>query len=308
MVPQQQRDQMKIGKRTLAILTVIISLFALCGRSQAVCVSHQAELTDALNGAKGLLESELFARTNGTPTAQQTREAKAIARALATLSLPATNTSQNYGLFLKAATQLGPLALQGAIGLAGSNVFSAFTNQAQAEVDCTAERVGALGEFNRSKRPASNQLAQAQRILNSIASANPQVALLLGRQIYLKIVLANKLAAIGEAHPGFAPDGVAGKTLTHTERGNSGTVQFINDTEANEESENDPLHMSTYMYDRNGLNTAVLSLTSPGDGGGEDVTIAKLKFLSSTNGTFTFRFEDADGSSGSGSGRFSLTP
>jgi hypothetical protein len=126
--------------------------------------------------------------------------------------------------------------------------------------------------------------------------------------VYLKIVLANKLAAIGEAHPGFAPDGVVGKTLTHTERGNSGTVQFINDTEANEESDNDPLHVSTYMYDRNGLNTAVLSLTSPGDSGGEDTTIAKLRFLSSTNGTFTFRFEDADGSQGSGSGRFSLTP
>src|SRR5829696_6638448 len=113
---------MKNGKRTLAKLTVIISLFVLCGRSQAVCVSHQGELTDALNAAKGVLESELFARTNGTPTAQQTREAKAIAHALATLSLPATNTSQNYGLFLKAATQLGPLALEGPIGLAGANV------------------------------------------------------------------------------------------------------------------------------------------------------------------------------------------
>jgi hypothetical protein len=300
---------MKIGKRTLAKLAVIISLFVFCGRSLAVCVSHSEDLSDALNVAKGVLESELFARTNGTPTAQQTREAKAITRALATLSLPATNTSQNYGLFLKAATQLGPLALDGPIGLAGANVFGAFTNQAQAEIDCTAERVGALGEFNRSKRPASNQLAQAQRSLNSIESANPQVALLLARVVYLKIVLANKLAGIGEAHPGFAPDGVAGKTLTHTEGGDTGTVQFINDTEANETPANDPVHMSIYMYDRNGLNTAGLKLTYPGDvAETTNTTNVKLKFLSSTNGTFTFRFEDADGSTGSGRGRFSLTP
>jgi len=300
---------MNMGKRTLAKFTVIISLFALCGRSQAVCVNHLGELNDALNTVGGVLVSELFARTNGTPTAQQTREAKAIARALTTLSLPATNTSQGYGLFLKAAQQLGPLALQGQIGLAGSNVFSAFTNQAQAEIDCTAERVGALGEFNRSKRPASNQLAQAQRTLNTIHTlSNPQVALLLGRQVYLKIVLANKLAAIGEAHPGFAPDGVIGKTLTHTERGDTGTVEFINDTEANEIPANDPAHSSTYMYDRNGLNSAALKLTFPGDPTGTNTTNVKLKFLSSTNGTFTFKFEDADGSTGSGNGRFSITP
>jgi hypothetical protein len=134
------------------------------------------------------------------------------------------------------------------------------------------------------------------------------VALLLARQVYLKIVLANKLAAIGEAHPGFAPDGVGGKTLTHTERGETGTVEFINDTKATETPANDPAHMSTYMYDRDGLNSAALRLTSPGDGGGEDTTNVKLRFLSSTNGTFTFRFEDADGSKGSGSGRFSITP
>jgi len=300
---------MNMGKRTLAKFAVIISLFALCGRSQAVCVNHLGELNDALNTVGGVLVSELFARTNGTPTAQQTREAKAIARALTTLSLPATTTSQGYGLFLKAAQQLGPLALQGQIGLAGSNVFSAFTNQAQAEIDCTAERIGALGEFNRSKRPASNQLAQAQRTLNTIHTlSNPQVALLLGRQVYLKIVLANKLAALGEAHPGFAADSVVGKTLTHTEGGNTGTVQFINDTEANETPANDPAHASTYMYDRNGLNSAALKLTFPGDPTGTNTTNVKLKFLSSTNGTFTFKFEDADGSKGSGIGRFSLTP
>jgi hypothetical protein len=298
---------MKIGKRTLAILTVIISLFALCGRSQAFCVSHQGELNDALAAAQATLASELSTRTNDTP--RDRREAKAITRALATLSLPATNTSQSYGLFLKAATQLGPLALEGPIGLAGANVFGAFTNQAQAEIDCTAERVGALGEFNRSKRPASNQLAQAQRSLNSIELANPQVALLLARQVYLKIVLANKLAGIGEAHPGFAPDGVAGKTLTHTERGRTGTVQFINDIEANETSATGDPHPSTYMYDRNGLNTAGLKLTYPGDvAETTNTTNVKLKFLSSTNGTFTFKFEDADGSKGTGSGRFSLTP
>jgi hypothetical protein len=301
---------MNMGKRTLAKFTVIISLFALCGRSQAVCVSHLGDLQNALTAVGGALVNELFTRTNNpNATPQQKREAQAIARALTTLSLPATNTSQGYGFFLKAAQQLGPLALQGQIGLAGSNVFSAFTNQAQAEIDCTAERIEALGEFNRSKKPASNQLAQAQRTLNTIHTlSDPQVALLLGRQVYLKIVLANKLAAIGEAHPGFAADGVAGKTLTHTERGSTGTVQFINDTEANEESDGEPAHSSTYMYDRNGLNSAALKLTSPGDPTGTNTTNVKLKFLSNTNGTFTFKFEDADGSKGSGSGRFSLTP
>src|SRR4051812_27228876 len=118
MVLPLGRDHMNIGKRTLAKLTVIISLFVLCGRSQAVCVSYLGDLQNALNSVGATLVGELFTRTNNPDaTPQQKREAKAIARALTTLSLPATNTSQGYGLFLKAAQQLGPLALQGQIGL-----------------------------------------------------------------------------------------------------------------------------------------------------------------------------------------------
>jgi hypothetical protein len=299
---------MKTGKLILAKLTIILSLLALCGRSEAVCVSHQEKLIEALNGAGGVLVAEYNARTNSDATPQQKREAKAIARALATLSTPATNTAQGYSIFLKAATQLGPLAVSGPIGVAGTNVFAAFTNQAQAEIDCTADRIGALGEFNRSKKSASNQLAQAQRTLNTIHTlSNPQIALLLGRQVYLKIVLANKLAAIGEAHPGFAVDGLIGMRLTHTERNETGTIDFINDVQANQDSGTDQAHPSTYTYDRNGLNTAALELKYPNNDGDENVTNVKLKFLSSTNGTFTLKFHGGDGSRDSGNGRFTLT-
>ena len=301
---------MKIGKLILAKTLILAALFASAARSNAACGDPSADLVNALNNAYGVLQSEQHERTNNpAATPLEKKQAAAIARALNTLALPATNTFQLYSLFLKGAQQLGALALTDPqIAVAGSNVFTAFTNQSQAEIECATARVAALGEFNRSKKPASNQVAQAAQTLIAIGSqSNPQIGLLLARQVFQKIFVANKLAAIGEAHPGFAPNGVVGETLTHTERGETGTVHFDNDTQATEVPANDPPRTSSYSYDRTGLNNADLKLEYPGDVSGTNTTLVKLRFQSNTNGTFTYKFTDADGSRGSGSGRFSIT-
>jgi hypothetical protein len=299
---------MNTGKSLIAKIIVIAAFFALAGRSQAVlCANYLAEIEAAVGIAYATLTNAVATITNDPPlTALEKKQAAAMTRAIRTLTNQPATPAEAYGLFVKAALQLGPLALQGPIGAAGTNLFNAFTNEAQAEIDCTWGRIAALNDFVRTKRAASNQLAQAQRTLDTIPTlTNPQIGILLGRVVFRKIVVANKLAAIGEAHPGFAPNGVIGKTLAHTEGAHSGTVHFDDGVQATE-TDDEGTRTSAYTYTRTGLNKSTLVLMNPGDVSGTNTTIAKLRFLSNTNGTFTYRFEDSDGETGGGSGRFTI--
>lgn len=300
---------MKTLRSQITKALVLLALFAFAGRSQAVCTNYLADIFNGVAFAYATLTNEVANITNNPPlTAAEKKQAAAMTQAIRTLTNQPASAAEAYNLFVKAALQLGPLALQGNIGAAGTNLFNAFTNEAQAEIDCTFERVAALNDFVRTKRAASNQLVRAQATLNTIPTlTNPQIGILLGRVVFKKITVANRLAAIGEAKPGFAPEPgtVVGKTLTHVEGGETGTVHFDTDVQATE-TDGAEVKTSTYEYDRVGLNKAKLTLMNPGDVTGTNTTVANLRFTSPTNGTFTYNFTGADGSRGSGSGRFSL--
>lgn len=274
---------MKQGKLHWVLILTIGATLLLANRSQAYYTNFLDSVSNALT----------FAYEQVTPptNAVERRQAAAFLRALKTLGKPSTSVAGDYNLFLTAALQLGPIAFSPEFGPIGSNTFLVFTNEAQAEIDATRIRVAALNNFVRNKRPASNAVARAQGTLNSIADlTNPQLAILLVRQVFAQIVIANKLAAFGETHSGFARNTVIGKNLGHTEQGNTGNVYFNNDVQATQ----DALLDTTYTYTRTGLNTATLVLVQT-DGGGTSTTTVKLRFTSAGGGTFTFRNVNSDG-------------
>lgn len=289
------------------LVSTVAAILLFANRSQAECTNYVADIQFAVGTAYGILTTTYHDLTNNpSPTPLQRHQAGLIKRAIADLSKPAATPADAYKLFFNAAQHLGPLALQSPFADFGSNIFNVFTNEAQAEIDCTTERVGALNSFVRTKKPASNQLAQAQATLNSIHTlTDPRIALLVARQVFVKIVAANKQAAIGEAHPGFAADNVIGLTLEHTERGGMGTVHFDDATQASE-TDSDGNSTPTYTWTRTGLNTATLVLTNDEGGGLTSTTTVKIRFSSTTTGTFTFRNVDSDNSVNVGSGRFTL--
>jgi len=278
------------------ILILTIMLFV-AGQSHALYTTYLDGVSNYLSGTYAYL-------TNlPSPTRADKATTGLIKRALRDLSKPSTSVPGDYGLFVMAVQHLGRLALTNAVLLeAGSNVFNAFTNDAQAEIIATADRIAALSDFVPTKRSAGIQLAQAQLALDRIGTLTDiKIALLVGRQVFVKIVAANRLAAIGEAHPGFAPESVVGVTLTHQEHGNTGTVHFDDATQATQ-TDSSGTNLSDYIWTRTGLNTATLVLTESSGS-----TTVKLHFTSATGGTFIFRnMDSSSGAAESGSGRFNF--
>jgi hypothetical protein len=280
---------MKIGKLH-SILTLIIAAMLFCAeRSQAIYTPY---LTGVSNG----IAAYAATLTNSTDKAQ----AKVVARVLKDLSKPSTSVASDYRLFLQAATHLGRLAYQPPFGAIGSNTFAYFIAEAQTNIAVTTGRIGALNDFVRTKRSASNQLFAAVATLTAIgATSDPQRGLLLASQVFAKLVAANKLAATGEAHPGFALGSLTGLMLHHMERNNSGDIHFTSNTAATETETGGSPEPITYTYARTGLSTATLVLNESGG-----TTTVKLRFTSTTAGTFTFRH--VGGETDSGSGAFTL--
>jgi len=266
----------------------------------------QAYYTNYLDGVSNTLAYVYATLTNDpSPDASERRQIALIDRALRTLSLPSTTVAGDYKLFVKAATQLGPIAEDPLFLELGTNVFDAFTNEAQVQIIAAGERIAALNDFVGVKRAASNQVRQAQATLDRIPTLTDiRLALVVGRQVFNKINVANRLAGIGEAKPGFALDSVIGKTLTHTERGNSGTIHFddaLNATQTESGGSPEPV---TYTWTRKGLHTATLEITAEEESG-TSVTTVKLKFTSATGGTFTFSNVSGGGTE-TGSGTFTI--
>lgn len=286
---------MKQGKLHWAFILAVTSILVSAHRSHGY-------YTNFLDTASNTLSSAYHSLTNTATNAVQRREAATILRALRDLSKPSTSVAGDYSLFIAAATHLGPLAFTPQFEVIGSNTFLLFTNEAQAQIDAAEIRVAALNDFVRNKRPASNAVVRAQATLDSIPTlTNPQIGILLVRQVFAQVATANRLAAFGETHSGFALNSVIGKNLTHTERGETGDIFFNNDVQATE----DTLLDTTYTYTRTGLNTATLVLVK-NDGGGDSTTTVKLRFTSATGGTFTFRNVDSDGGVETGSGTFTI--
>ena len=274
--------------------------------------STHAYYTNYLDIASNALTSAYISLTSSpAPTKLEKKQAAILLRALKDLSKPSTSVAGDYVLFFTAASHLGQLALSPQLAPVGSSVFNLFTNEAQAQIDLTAARTAALNDFVRVKRSASNSVAQAQANQNKIEStADIRLSLILARLVFTKLGVANKLAANGEAHPGFARENVVGLTLEHHEGGHSGTVDFDDATQATETEPNDmggtDIHIDSYTWTRTGLNTATLVLTHDDGNGGTNTTTVKIRFTSSTTGTFTFRNVDVDHTE-SGSGSFTLS-
>lgn len=199
------------------------------------------------------------------------------------------------GLFAAATARLGALALTPEFLPPLTNALAAFVGEAQAEINLTTDRISALNDFVRAKKLASNQLAQAQTALNSI---NPLTDVRRGTRIgwrtFLKIAKANRLAAIAEMHPGFAPDSLFEMRISYrVAHGPYGFYGFTNSTQY-EQTESTGERTATtdegtYTYDRTGLNTASLVLNGTGI-----TNTMRLAYRSRTNGVFKVR---------SGSGR-----
>jgi hypothetical protein len=249
--------------------------------------AYYTNYLDAVSNTLAFFYTSLTNQPSTTPSERQ--QIARIGRALRTLSKPSTNVAGDYKLFVKAATQLGPLAGDPSFLELGSNVFDAFTNEAQVEIFAAGERVAALNDFVRVKRAASNQVRQAQATLDRIPTLSDiRVALLVGQAMFNKITAANRLAAIGERKPGFALNAVAGTSLTHSNAESSGTVTFVDGTNFTESEVGGDPNSGTYTYTRTGLNSATLVLTSEGGGGEEEVTV-KLVFTGEGRGKFNAR-------------------
>jgi hypothetical protein len=290
---------MKKGNVHWCKMLILVSLLTLANRSHAYFTTYLDPVSNALTFAYITLTN------NPEPSRAERQQIVLIGRALRTLSLPSTNVSGDYKLFVKAATQLGPVGQDPAFLELGTNVFNAFTNDAQAQIIATANRIAALNDFVGQKRAASNQIRQAQATLDKIPTLTDiRLALVVGRQVFNKINVANRLAAIGEAHPGFAPDSVIGQTLTHNEHGRTGTVHFDDGANATQTDSGGTPQASTYTWTRTGLNAATLVLTEEEEGGPSTTTV-KIKFTSATGGTFSFRNVSSGGGE-SGLGTFTL--
>jgi hypothetical protein len=292
---------MKTGKTHFTKTIIVTVLLALANHSHAL-------YTNFLNDAVGALTAQYNTLTsNPTPTRMERQAIARIQHAFKDLSKPSTSVAGDYNLFLAAALHLGPIAFSPDFAPIGSNVFKAFTNEAQAEIFATQARIAALSDFVRVKRAASTQITQAQGSLNGISSlTDPRLALIVGRLVFAKIVVANKLAAIGEAHPGFAPDSVVGKTITHHENGKTGMVHFDDATNATQTHNDGSMDTSSYTWTRTGLSTATLVVHEPCDGGGTGTTTVKIHFTSATGGTFSAHDVECDGSTHNQAGTFTI--
>ncbi len=299
VVPLEGNKIMKKGNVRWFKLLIIAGVLALANRSHAYFTTYLDPVSNALTFAYVTLTN------NPEPSLAERQQIVLIGRALRTLSLPSTNVSGDYKLFVKAATQLGPIGQSPAFLELGTNVFDAFTNDAQAQIIATANRIAALNDFVGQKRAASNQIRQAQATLDKIPTLTDiRLALVVGRQVFNKINVANRLAAIAEAKPGFAPDAVIGKTLTHNESGRSGTVHFDDASNATQTESGGVPRASAYSWTRTGLNTATLVLTEEEESGTSTTTV-KIKFTSGSGGTFSFKNVTGD-SAETGYGTFTL--
>lgn len=272
---------MKMGNAHGFKLLLLAVMLTLANRSHALYTNYLDVVVAAINFQYNALTND------PSPTPAERQQIALMGRALRTLAKPSTNVAGDYNLFVTAATQLGPIANNPEFLTLGTNVFNAFTNEVQAQIIATAGRIAALSVFVGTKRAASNNLRQAQLTLDRIPTlSNIQLALVLGRQIFAKIGAANRLAAKGEANPGFAADSVEGTSISHTNRGGGfGVITFVDATNYTEIDDGSELGSGTYTYTRTGLNTATLVVNGVTP---EVFTVTvKLTFTTANGGRFS---------------------
>ena len=296
---------MRTQKKHWIFTLTVTAMLSLATHSHALYTNYLDDAVATLTGASNYLASI------PTPTKADKKHLAEVKKALKDLSKPSVSVAGDYNLFFAAVVHLGDLTTDPTFGPTldniGTNAFNAFISEAHSELEATGERISELNDFVGAKRAASNQWFKARATLISLASTtNKQVGLLLGRQLFARLAVANRLAANGEAHSGFALDSVVGKNLHHMEGTRSGTVYFNNNVDATQMETGGSPKSATYTYTRTGLTTATLVLMSPGGMGGTDTTTVKIHFTSAAAGTFTFRNVGSDGHVRTGTGTFTI--
>jgi len=274
-------------------LSVLVLAAALFQRAEA------APFTNYLDGASNLI-AQSFDASAGTPKVHAI-----LGRALNDFKKPSTSVAGDYKIFVAVATHLLPLSALGGnadLGLAMTNAYQSFVLEALTEAYVLSNRVAMLSQFQPQRRPASNAVFQAEKALQTaLTTSNLTVAFLSVRLAFVKLTVAAKLEASAEAHPGLAPDSVAGRVLTHNEGSRNGTVTFTDDTNFTEtDNSGSGPSSGTYTWTRTGLNTATLVLTSGG------TTTVKARFTTTTNGTFSYHHEGGGDQTRNGTGTFTL--
>lgn len=287
---------MKNGKLLSLKVLVVAVMLALANQSHALYTHYLDVAVETLTGFSNYLA------TLPSPAPLDKKHLAEVKRALKDLAKPSDSAAGDYNLFFSAVAHLGDLATTPTFDDIGTNAFNAFIGEAQSEFMSTYGRVAMLNDFVRTKRSASNQLAQVYAAFTTLSTTtNKQLGLLLGRRVFQRLTTANKLAALGEAHSGFAADSVIGKTLVYHVGTRMGSEAFADATHADSIDLDGTPGNDTYTYARTGLSTATLVLTSNGGGS----TTVKAKFTSTTGGTFSFHNVSSDGTH-NGTGTFTL--
>ena len=288
---------MKNAKALLIKVFVAVAMLLLANRSHALTAPYLIQLSNDMAGYQAYLST--------IPEAAS--EVKALGRALKDLSKPSSTVADDYSRYFIATLHLGTFAFTDPIVNGGGvYAFTNFMNDAFAKFVELNGRNEALNDFVKTRKSASNTLAQVDALLLANAvETNQQTGLIRGGQIFKKLVKAEKLVIKGEANQGFAPDDddLAGGTLNYEQRDESGTIEFTSETEYTHTIPGDETTVGTYTYTRTGLNTAIVVLTELG---GARTTTVKATFKSLGEGRFTLKFTGPI-ENGHSAGRFTFT-
>lgn len=271
---------------------VVAAVLLIASKSQAL---HTGYMINASNGLA------FYAQTLTDPA--DAAKAKALSRSLRTLSKPSASTAQDYKLYFSATLQLGQFAFTDPVlNEAGTQLFMAFMMDANVQIQETAARIEALNQFVRTKKSASNNLAQAAALLNAnMGETNVTVALLRGLRLFSKLTTAQRLTTIGENNQGNAPGTLIGGTFRFSERNEVGRIEFHESVAVLFDGDSEEGEEMNYEYDRTGLHTGTITLTS-----GERVITVKATFREELTGRFTYKDEGGEETS-KGAGLFELT-
>ncbi len=273
---------MKTAKSLLIKLFVAAAMLLLANQSHALTTPYMTDLSNQLDFYYGAL-------TNSSLPSYNLKEARAVAVALRDLKRPSISVAQDYDRFFLAVLHLGDYAFTDPVLTgAGAAMSGQFLADAYAQIIDLSRRTNDLNRFVVTRNAASRQIDQAFGLLliniansGDTSKTNQQAALLRGRRIFSKLVLAERLVVRGEARQGFAPTVLeVGSTLAYTNRVGGGRIT-IKESDGYEDVNTVESQVGTYSYTRTGLNTATLILTELGGG---RVTTHKVTFRNATTG------------------------
>lgn len=289
---------MKTAKLHLTKFFVAAALLLLAHQSHALTTPYMVGLSNQLSG--------YYSQLTNSPLPEHKKEARALAVALRDLKRPTTTVAQDYDRFFLAVLHLGQYAFTDTnLLVAGDLVAASFIGDAIAKVNDLSVRTNFLNNFVVTRKTAMKNINEAfTLIVTNLTETNKQTALLRGRRIFSKLVLAEKLVVRGEARQGFAPEDNAatGAVFNYVGRNESGTITLTDPTNYTDANTNETVG-GTYIYKRTGLNTATLELSETGSG----VTTLRITFRLSSTGIYSYTYLDGT-DRGRGAGRFSYTP